>query len=87
MRYRGDVFRGKAGNCLFLAVAPCVLFTLFRDADPVIITDRAADIFFASLAAVPLGLARPVYLASFAAIDLVTIHTDTIQYFNKIVNI
>ena len=51
-----------------------ILFFRFVQADLIVVANRAADILFALLASVPLGLARPIYLACFAAIDLFLRH-------------
>ena len=46
----------------------------FTQTELIVVTDRAADILFALFSSVPLSLASPVYLASFAAIYFMVAH-------------
>ena len=50
------------------------VLTGFFCADLEIVADRATDVLLALLASVPFRLAGPVYVACFAAIDLIARH-------------
>ena len=68
------------------------MFAFFSFADPEIITNRAADIFFALFPAIPFSFTGPINLAGFAAIhfgirhDIFLLLSIKIHHMSLIVN-